>query len=253
MSLTPKWMPADHERESQGRGHPPTVKVDKNAITARVQLVGIRAITFDVGGTLITPWPSVGHVYAAVAARHGYDDIPPSVVNEQFAAAWRALEDFRHTRAEWAKLVDAAFHGLVEPPPSETFFSTLYDRFTEPDAWHVFDDVHPALHRLKQRGFSLAVVSNWDERLRPLLRALDLDTYFDAIIVSAEVGATKPSRIIFDAAAAALDLAPSSILHLGDSLEADVGGAEGAGMKALLLARGNSSSSQHTIRSLAEV
>ena len=30
----------------------------------------IQAVTFDVGGTLIRPWPSVGHVYAEVAARH---------------------------------------------------------------------------------------------------------------------------------------------------------------------------------------
>jgi len=32
---------------------------------------GIRAISFDVGGTLIRPWPSVGHVYAEVAAQQG--------------------------------------------------------------------------------------------------------------------------------------------------------------------------------------
>ena len=30
----------------------------------------IKAITFDVGGTLIEPWPSVGHAYAGVAARY---------------------------------------------------------------------------------------------------------------------------------------------------------------------------------------
>ena len=227
--------------------------MDKSIITISIQLDAVRAVTFDVGGTLITPWPSVGHVYAAAAARHGQVSIPPEVLNDRFVAAWHALKDFRHSRAEWAKLVDAAFVGLVEPPPSETFFPMLYDRFSEPDAWHVFDDVRPALHRLKQLGLRLAVVSNWDERLRPLLRALNLDAYFDAIIVSAEVGATKPSPIIFNAVAAALGVAPSAILHVGDSVEADVAGAEAAGMRALLLERGTSSCRPDAIHSLAEL
>jgi len=35
----------------------------------------IRAITFDVGGTLIAPWPSVGHIYSDIAARFGVSRI----------------------------------------------------------------------------------------------------------------------------------------------------------------------------------
>ena len=36
----------------------------------------VEAITLDVGGTLIEPWPSVGHIYAEVAARHGVQAEP---------------------------------------------------------------------------------------------------------------------------------------------------------------------------------
>src|SRR5947209_8770968 len=86
----------------------------------------IRAVTFDVGGTLIRPWPSVGHVYAEVAARHGFEDLSAAILNRQFAAAWQARQNFNHTRAEWAELVDATFEGLVETLPSETFFPDLY-------------------------------------------------------------------------------------------------------------------------------
>ncbi len=42
----------------------------------------IRAVTFDVGGTLIEPWPSVGHVYAEVAARHGVAAIDVATLNQ---------------------------------------------------------------------------------------------------------------------------------------------------------------------------
>src|ERR1035438_1017740 len=67
----------------------------------------IQAVTFDVGGTLIGVWPSVGHVYAEVAARHGINGLSAVSLNRRFAAAWRAATDFSHSRADWAALVDA--------------------------------------------------------------------------------------------------------------------------------------------------
>lgn len=40
---------------------------------------------------------------------------------------------------------------------------------------------------LRKAGVKIAVVSNFDTRLRPLLRALNCDHWFDAVAVSAEV------------------------------------------------------------------
>src|SRR5580704_6359300 len=92
--------------------------------SGRIRLPEIRAITFDVGGTLLQPWPSVGDVYAGVAARHGVN-IQPAALDQRFARAWRARKQFNHGRDEWAALVDETFAGLLECPPSETFFSEL--------------------------------------------------------------------------------------------------------------------------------
>src|SRR5581483_2268722 len=75
------------------------------------RLSHIQAVTFDVGGTLIKPWPSVGHVYAEVAARHGVKRLQPEALDRQFAAAWRRLRNFNHGREEWAALVDQTFAG----------------------------------------------------------------------------------------------------------------------------------------------
>lgn len=212
----------------------------------------IRAVTFDVGGTLIECWPSVGHIYADTAARHGFLGVSPAVLNRAFASAWRRLKHFRHTRQQWAALVDATFGGLVQPPPSESFFPALYERFGEPDAWHVFDDVRPALQALRARGFKLGVVSNWDERLRPLLRKLKLAGYFDAVVVSCEASSCKPSPVIFREAARALGLRPAQILHVGDSREADVRGARAAGLQALWLRRKRTTGQRGEIHSLRE-
>src|ERR1041385_8799653 len=71
----------------------------------------LKAVSFDVGGTLIDPWPSVGHVYAAVAAESGLPAYDPAVLTAQFVAAWRAKATFDSSRAAWASLVVSTFGG----------------------------------------------------------------------------------------------------------------------------------------------
>jgi putative hydrolase of the HAD superfamily len=212
----------------------------------------VSAITFDVGGTLIECWPSVGHVYAEVAARHGFV-VSPSFLNRRFKAAWQAFQNFRHTRSQWAELVDLTFGSLLEPPPSQTFFPELYRRFSEPDAWHVYEDVLPTLQLLKSRGLKLGIVSNWDDRLRPLLRHLNLDVYFETVVVSCEIGACKPAPELFAAACAALGCAPENTLHVGDSLEMDLRGAQSAGLQARQVRRGIEHPSVSELGSLREL
>lgn len=213
----------------------------------------IKAITFDVGGTLIEVWPSVGSVYAEVAARHGVRGLSAGLLDRRFVAAWRAAKQFRHSRPGWARLVDATFCGLTERPPSQTFFGELYTRFAAPEAWRIFKDVVPTLETLAACGLKLGVVSNWDGRLRPLLRQLKLADYFEVIVVSREVGASKPSCAIFQHAVRKLDLPPEAVLHVGDSLSMDVRGARAAGLSALLLKRAPGRGRAGEIKSLREL
>jgi putative hydrolase of the HAD superfamily len=212
-----------------------------------------RAITFDVGGTLIEPFPSVGHVYAEAAAACGVRGLDPALLTRRFVAAWQARPKFGYTRAEWAAVVDETFSGLTEPPPSRTFFNRLYDRFAEADAWHVYDDVRPSLEQLAARGVKLGVISNWDDRLQPLLRSLGLADLFQSIVVSCDAPAPKPAPEIFARAAAGLGELPQQILHVGDSLEMDVQGAQAAGFQAVLLRRKAARSEDGVIRSLREL
>jgi len=203
----------------------------------------IQAVTFDVGGTLIRPWPSVGQVYADVAGRHGVKNLSPETLNRNFAAAWRARRNFQHTREDWARLVDQVFTGICQPPPSRTFFPAIYERFAEADPWRVYDDVLPALDALASLDIRLALISNWDERLRPLLRRLRLDRYFEIVVVSCEVGFAKPSPVIFEHASRRIGVPPAQIIHAGDSYGEDVAGARAAGFQPVLIDRPPASAS----------
>jgi hypothetical protein len=88
-----------------------------------------------------------------------------------------------HTRTPYAQ----ASTGCSD----ERMFEALYQHYAQPGAWEVAPGAEVALASLRSGcrgeggGCRLAVVSNFDTRLRPLLGSLELSRYFDAIIVSA--------------------------------------------------------------------
>ena len=217
------------------------------------RLQDIRAVSFDVGGTLIEPWPSVGHVYAEVAKELGLPPVEPARLNERFRAAWKVRQGFDYSRADWLTLVQQTFDFAGDSPVWHRLFPRLYDRFADGAVWRIYDDVYPTLEELRRRGLKLAAVSNWDERLRPLLQNLGLDRFFTVIEISGESGFHKPSVEIFRRALTRLQLNPAEVVHVGDSVREDLEGAQNAGWHAFLLRRGEEELDVHEIGSLAEI
>lgn len=78
----------------------------------------------------------------------------------------------------------------------------------------------------------LALVTNGlSEVQRARLERLDLDRYFDAVVISSEVGVTKPRREIFELAFDALGSPPpATALMVGDSLSSDMRGGRDFGI-----------------------
>jgi putative hydrolase of the HAD superfamily len=96
----------------------------------------------------------------------------------------------------------------------------------------------PAVEAQKSRGVRLGLISNWDNRLRPLFNQLKLEGHFEVIVVSCEAGFSKPSLEIFRLAACELGSSEAAMLHFGDSLEMDVHGAAAAGLRTVQVVRG---------------
>ena len=98
-------------------------------------------------------------------------------------------------------------------------------------------------------GLALVCVSNWDCSLPAVLERCGLGEGLDAVITSAGAGARKPDPAIFDAALEAGGCTAAQALHVGDTAEEDVAGAEAAGIRTLLLDR----SGGGDIASLADI
>ncbi|KAL8542860.1 hypothetical protein ACS0TY_003663 [Phlomoides rotata] len=83
---------------------------------------------------------------------------------------------------------------------------------------------------LKEYGVKLAVVSNFDSRLRKLLKDLNVLHLFDAVIMSSEVGYEKPDEKIFSAALDEICVVAKKVVHVGDGTKVDKGGANAIGI-----------------------
>jgi FMN hydrolase / 5-amino-6-(5-phospho-D-ribitylamino)uracil phosphatase len=96
----------------------------------------------------------------------------------------------------------------------------------------LYDDARPVLGALSPR-YTLGVVSNGNS----YPRTLGLNGVFSFTVFSQDHGVEKPDARIFELAAAKAGAASEEIVHVGDSLEDDVAGAQAAGWRAILLDR----------------
>ena len=121
----------------------------------------------------------------------------------------------------------------------------------------LYEDTIPTLTYLRDAGFKLAIVSNWDTPLDPLTERLGIAEYFDAIVAShdARVRSAKPDPHIFNYTLAAVGVSAEETVHVGDTYQADIIGAKGVGIRPILIDRDGTQVGRwkETIRSLSEL
>jgi putative hydrolase of the HAD superfamily len=97
------------------------------------------------------------------------------------------------------------------------------------------DPVRQVVRRLYEAGYHLVALSNRDGDLRPLLTTHGLCAYFTFTLSGGQAGVFKPDPEIFNIALRTLGVAPAATLAIGDSYDADIVGAQKAGITAVLL------------------
>jgi len=202
-----------------------------------------QAVLVDAMGTLLRLEDPAPRLRAALCTRLGIDVGP-----EAAAAAIRAEIAFYRAHLHLGRDPDAlaalrdrcaeamrpSLPARAQAAPGATLTAALLDAL----AFSPHPDAAPALRALRSAGYVLVVVSNWDCSLHERLAETGLAPLVDAAVASAEHGAAKPARAIFERA---LELAGSvreCAWHVGDSPREDVEGARTAGIRPVLLARG---------------
>ena len=206
----------------------------------------IKAIFFDALGTLFYLTRAVGHHYAVAGTEVGLT-LDPDQLDAAFYSACEkmprraAIAGPRENddKGWWRELVDLV---LAQAAPSlsefdrDNLFEVAYEHFAEPGVWELYSEVPDVLKQLQPR-FQLAVVSNFDGRLRFILDHLGISKFFTHIFISSEIGADKPDPEIFRRALKLIELKPDEVLHVGDDPERDWEAASAAGLSTFRLDR----------------
>lgn len=209
-----------------------------------------KAIFFDAMGTLFYLTHNVGYHYALVGNELGLN-LDAAKLDDAFNKAWsempqREANDGPRVNDDkdwWREVVEKV---LAEIAPTlneldrDNFFEIAYEHFAEAGVWELYPEVIDVLEKLKPQ-FQLAVVSNFDGRLRMILEHLGISKFFSHIFVSSEIGADKPDPEIFRRALKFMNLQPNEALHVGDDPERDWKAASAAGLSVFELDRAKKS------------
>jgi putative hydrolase of the HAD superfamily len=213
-----------------------------NGVTLHPALRGLRAVLFDVGGTLTHPdWGRLSQLAAREAGR----EFTPVELERAFKDGLCEV-DARIKRGE-APQVDTTrrhwtfrrmYGGLGVGEEACERLCALLDE--SHDERHLWCGVDPAAQRvlaaLKVAGLRTAVISNTEDgRLEELIALIELGGHFDFLIDSFVVGERKPDAAIFMRALARLGVEPGEAAFVGDSYAHDALAALAVGMSAILL------------------
>lgn len=205
----------------------------------------IRFVFFDVGETLLCPQPSFAELATNVIRSRGHD----VAVGEVQRAAREASSLFRQAADEgrffsadaddsrdfWTTYYDEVLTSLSITDPDGPY--ELYRAFSDPGNYGLFPDARPTIAELRDRGFGLGVISNFEAWLHDLLDRVEVADAFDVVAISGPLGIEKPDPRIFHWALERAGERPEHCLHVGDSPFFDAEAARDCGMHGVLLDR----------------
>ena len=214
----------------------------------------IKALIYDIGGTLLYPKPPIEELCAYAEEASGLH-----IPHEAFGRALPYLRHFiaerdqplgtiwasdERTRAMWAEYYALAMREIGVDAQWEQMLAAglvMTDWYTHPDRWAMFDDVAPVLAEAQRRGLIQGVISDWGTDLIDILHRLDISPAMQFVVASGTVGFAKPSPEIFLQALARAGVDPQEALYIGDTYVLDVLGARAVGMHAVLIDRDGAS------------
>lgn len=211
--------------------------VDETATGRGFPPAGVRAVVFDVVGTLVEPSPSVAEAYARAGLRHGHS-LETAEIQRRFRAAWRRQETIdaaavpayatsgsRET-ARWREIVADVFEC---GSGTDAIFADLWEHFGRPDAWRPLSTGANLMKAALDAGLTVALASNFDERLFAIAGVIEPLSWAQHVFASSEIGWRKPAAEFFRTVERRLGHAPPELLLVGDDPELDIAAATRAG------------------------
>ena len=202
----------------------------------------IRAVLFDLGGTLVDERDFSGW---AELARAVYLDVTPEEVASAYTEVERQVDETpldldgdAGVVEYWRRILGRASGTEVGDEPAARFVA-LRRAAERRQPLPLYSDVRRCLDRLRDERRRLGVVSNSSSEatVRRILDGAGIVGYFERVVSSGTEGVRKPDPEIFRRAVARLDVAPAEALYVGNLPRTDAVGARNAGLHSVWLHR----------------
>jgi putative hydrolase of the HAD superfamily len=200
----------------------------------------IRAVLFDLGGTLVDERDYAG--WTEVARRFlldfDADELAHSFmeVEREFDAEPRPFGREAALLVFWRRTLSRAAQKDVPENIAEKFLAALKE---SPAPIQLFSDTRRCLDHLKKEHRALGVVSNStsEARVRQILDQVGILDYFARVVSSGTEGVEKPNPEIFHRAVQRLGVRSGETLYVGNLAHTDAKAAQAAGLHAVWLNR----------------
>jgi putative hydrolase of the HAD superfamily len=202
-----------------------------------------KAVFFDVDFTLIYPGPMFrGEGYRTFCARYGME-VDATKFAEAVSRAAPLLDGPEEAPYD-AEIFVVYTRRIIEGMGGrgdqlDACAREIYAEWAACQHFELYDDVPEVLRELSSAGFRIGLISNSHRCLASFQSHFELQGLISATISSSEHGFMKPHPSIFSAALQLVDVKPAEAVMVGDSLRHDVEGAIRAGMRGVLLHRGD--------------
>jgi FMN phosphatase YigB (HAD superfamily) len=208
---------------------------------------GIKAIFFDLDGTLRHSVPRGGDVFSDYAATLGLrvnheDRIRATRWEHLYWASSADLRDdlMAHSGETEKFWIEYSRRRLIALGASPTWAISYAPKMSlhmgseyRPESV-VLDDVRSTLVELKQAGYLMAVLSNRDKPFTDVLESHHIREFFEFSMAGGEVDSYKPEPGLFEHALKRANLAAHEAMYVGDNYYADVIGSRRAGLMPVL-------------------
>ncbi|MDX9991444.1 MAG: HAD-IA family hydrolase [Anaerolineales bacterium] len=203
----------------------------------------IKAILFDLGDTLMCPaaaWPPVieraDRAVVDVLCKNGLGldcDHFHEELKERLHRYYAERDNQQIETSTMSVLQELLDEKGYRSVPSALVRAALDARYRISQSnWQLADDALSTLTALRAGGCRLAIVSNAGDNkdVFQLVEKFKIEPYFDFVLTSAACGWRKPHPRIFELALAHWGFLPGNAVMVGDKLEADIAGANQAGI-----------------------
>ncbi len=166
----------------------------------------VRALLFDLDGTLIDSRDDIAASANALRSLHGLEALPVPVIGSYIGDGIESLV---------RRVMGAEFEAHI-PALTEEFRRHYHEHCVEKT--YLYDGVRETLAELKRRGYRMAVVTNKPERIsRRILELLGVEQGFGAVIGGNTCPTKKPDPGPLKEACKRLDLSTHEAAMVGDS------------------------------------